>query len=130
MSLTISNPTPKNIITHSLNNIEESLSILRQRFQKEPLLIGKFSNDVTLGNYHFDFYVKELKFAIQLDAYSYAYSNIHNTEKIKIVSIPSKNIIVLKISDYQVLVDCDEIIRFIKNYVKNYSSNKCETLYS
>jgi|GEM_PF-3107847 len=106
------------IVKHSLNNVNESLIELKRRIKLEGKLKDKFVTNFKLGNYHFDLYAPALKIAIQIDAYSYAYSDIYNLEKVKYLSIPHKNITVLKISDYQILVDCDEIIRFLNNYIK------------
>lgn len=130
MNIATQNITHKNTVKHSLNNIEESLTLLKSRLNTESSLLSYFTGECKLGNYHFDFYSAELKFAIQIDAYSYSYSDIYNVEKIKVMSIPHKNITVLKVSDYQVLVDCDEIIRFIKNHIKSISLKKGPQIYA
>jgi len=108
----------ENVIKHSLNNVSESLSELNQRISFESSLKGKFEINYKIDNYHFDFYAPSLKLGIQVDAFSFSYSDIFNTEKVKLLSISHKNIRVLKISDYQILADCDEVIRFLKNYIK------------
>lgn len=115
----IMNLTPQsktNHIVYSLNNIDESFSLLDEKFGLEISFKDRFKTNYTLDNYHFDFYFKELKLGIQIDALSYSYSNIYNKDASKLVSIPHKKIKVLKVSDYQILVDSDEIIRFIKNF--------------
>ncbi len=106
----------ENLIKHSLNNIDESVSVLKKKLFFEKKFVNKFKTNYSLGNYHFDFYFEELRLGIQIDALSYSYSNIYNNDSTKLMSIPHKNMMALKVSDYQVLVDSDEIIRFLKNY--------------
>jgi len=118
MNTSVRNQAPKEIIMHTLNNVCESLIELKQRLYSESSLKNKFENNYRIGNYHFDFYAPSLKLGIQVDAYSYSYSDIYNVEKVKLLSIPHKDITVLKVSDYQILVDCDEIIRHINNIIK------------
>lgn len=118
MNNTTSLAVNENIITHSLNNLELSRQKLEQRIINEFGSFCEFVINHKLGNYTFDFYFSDFKLALQIDAYSYAYSNIFNVEKLKFFTIPHQQIRVLKISDYQILVDSDEIIRFLRTILE------------
>ncbi len=123
MNISLYNPSSETTIKHSLNNVSDSLIQLHQRLQKEVAFKSLFKINHKAGNYHFDFYAPSLRLAIQVDAHSYSYSDIYNSDQIKVMSISHKDITVIKISDYQILMDCDEIVRFIKNYSKTEASH-------
>jgi len=116
MAIKILEPNTEHVIRHSLNNVHNSMSTLKNKILLEDSLKHNCKMGYSDGLYHFDFYFEKLRLGIQIDALSYAYSDMYNGDQPKVMSVGHKNIKVLKISDYQVLVDSDEIIRFIKNY--------------
>lgn len=124
MNVVSQNKPNTNNVIYSLNNIEESFTLLNEKFSSENSFKDRFQTNYSLDNYCFDFYFNELKLGVQIDALSYSYSNIYNKDDSKLLSIPHKKIQVLKVSDYQILVDSDEIVRFIKNFkLKTISTN-------
>lgn len=123
MNIVSQNKPNTNNIIYSLNNIEESFTLLDEKFSLENSFKDSFQTNYSLGNYCFDFYFDELKLGVQIDALSYSYSNIYNKDASKLLSIPHKKIQVLKVSDYQILVDSDEIVRFIKNFKSKANFN-------
>lgn len=111
-------PRTENTIKYTLNNLDASFKKLKERLVQPDLKEFEFNLNINLGNYRFDFYSSKLNFAIQID--TYMYDDTFNADEIKLVNIAHKGIKVLKVSDYQVFIDLDEIIRFLKNtLIKN-----------
>ncbi len=101
-------------VKHSLNNVSEALLVLENRILKSELAIFDFVLNTTKKNYHFDFFSEKLQLGIQIDGYSYCYEETENHDDMKLVTISYLGVKVLKVSDYQVLIDVDEVIRFLK----------------
>ena len=102
------------VVKHSLNNIEEAKNTLWQRLSLSGLSICNFQQNVKKGAYHFDFYSAELNFGIQLDAYSYCFDDTYNSDQIKTFTAGCKSIKVVKLTDYQVMIDMDQVMRYLK----------------
>ncbi len=102
-------------VKHSLNTISEALIKLENRILKSELAFFDFKMNCAEKKYHFDFYSEKLRLGIQIEGYSYCYNETENHDEMKLVNISYLDIKVLKVSDYQVLIDADEVIRYLKN---------------
>ncbi|AXT61070.1 DUF559 domain-containing protein [Aquimarina sp. AD10] len=103
------------IIKHSLNNTIKTVDTLGAKLREKGFC---FLRNQTVGRYHFNFYCPELKIAIEIDGYAHEFHNIHNQDAPKKLYISSLGITVLRFTDYQVLVDMDEIFRTLKNQIQ------------
>jgi len=109
------------VVKHSLNNMSEAKNILRKGLMKKGLSEYNFVENVKNGTYHFDFFCHKLNLGIQLDGYSYCFDEIYNSDQIKTFNIAYKGIKVVKITDYQVIIDMDEVLRYLKIEISNKS---------
>ncbi len=103
------------IIRHSLNNTIKTIEVLQSKLREKGY---HFLKDQKINRYHFNFYSPELKIAIEIDGYAHEFQEIHNQDAIKKLYISSLGITVLRFTDYQILVDIDEIFRAIKNQIQ------------
>ena len=114
----------ENVVKHSLNNMTEAKNKLWQRLSESELSVYNFQQNVKSGAYHFDFYSSELNLGIQLDAYSYCFEETYNSDQIKTFRVGYKSIKVVKLTDYQVMIDMDQVMRYLKFELSNKSLNK------
>lgn len=108
-------PLSEKIIRHSLDN---SIPVINQLHQKLSTKGYHFLRNKKIGNYNFDFYCPKLKIAIEIDAYTHEFSDVYNKDGAKKLHIQSLGILVLRFTDYQILVDTDEIFRALNNQIK------------
>ncbi|WP_344928752.1 endonuclease domain-containing protein [Aquimarina addita] len=120
MNINLHQPETETIIKHSLNNSLSSTEKLHKELIKKGF---SFLRNYKIDNYSFDFYCPELKIALEIDGYAHEYSDIHNQDAPKKLHIHSLAIIVLRFTDYQILVDIEEIIRALKFQVQLLSRN-------
>ncbi|MFD2564173.1 endonuclease domain-containing protein [Aquimarina rubra] len=108
-------PESEKIIRYSLNN---SIPATEELYRK---LIDKgffFKRDHKINNYTFDFYSPLLKIAIEIDGYAHEFTDVYSQDAPKKLHIHSLGITVLRFTDYQILVDIEEIIRALKHQIK------------
>lgn len=107
--------TPKSYkTTQMLYQSLTGFSALRKLVNREDLMCMDFKKKVSKDNYLFDYYSANYKIALQVDAHTGVEEDVYNMEGIKMFKIPSLGITVLKISDYQLLTDLDEIARRLR----------------
>ncbi|OED39585.1 hypothetical protein AB832_03940 [Flavobacteriaceae bacterium (ex Bugula neritina AB1)] len=117
-------PKSEKIIRYSLNN---SISITEE-LQKKLIEKGyQFIRNYEIGNYSFDFYCPQLKIAIEIDGYAHEFSDVYNNDGPKKLYVQSLGIVVLKFTDYQILVDIEDVFRRVKHQAK-LSKNKTFTI--
>ncbi|MFC5047180.1 endonuclease domain-containing protein [Aquimarina hainanensis] len=104
--------TTEKIIRHSLDNAMSTLEKLHKELTKKGY---NFLRNYTIENYKFDFYCPVSKVAIEIDSYTHESYDIYNQDATKKLCIPSLGITVLRYTDYQILIDMDEILRNLKN---------------
>jgi len=102
-------------IKHSLNNMSEAKIKLSERLQSAELKIYNFKTNINDGVYHFDFYSDVLNLGIQLDGYSFCFDETFNSDSIKTFTVGCKSMRVIKITDYQIIIDMDQVVRYLKN---------------
>ncbi|WP_459210749.1 endonuclease domain-containing protein [Aquimarina rhabdastrellae] len=117
-SIILRQPVAEKVIRHSLNNSFMAIDKLAQQLTSRGY---HFHRDQNIGNYTFDFYCPKYKLAIEVDTYAHEYDDIYNKDDFKFLKIHSLNITVLRVTDYQILIDTDEIFRHIKRYTDNYT---------
>ncbi len=103
------------IIRHSLNNTIKTIDILHSKLKEKGY---HFLKNQTIDCYHFNFYCPKLKIAIEIDGFAHEFDEIYNLDAPKKLYIPSLEVTVLRFTDYQILVDLDEIFRAIKNQIQ------------
>ncbi len=108
------------IIRHSLNNTINAIDKLNDELNEKGY---RFLKDQTIGLYNFNFYCPNLRIAIEIDGYAHEFLDIHNQDAPKKLHISSLGITVLRFTDYQVLVDMDEIFRTLKNQIQSSKTN-------
>ncbi len=106
---------PEKIIRHSLNNTIKAIDILHMKLKEKGY---HFTKNRQIGNYHFNFYCPKLKIALEIDGYAHEFQEIHNQDAPKKLFISSLGVTVLRFTDYQILVDIDEIFRAINNLIQ------------
>ncbi len=111
---------PEKVIRHSLNNTLNATQILQQELTKRG---HHFLVAQKIGRYNFDFYCPKLNIAIEIDGYANGFLDVHNQDASKKLYIASLGITVLRFTDYQVLVDLDEIFRTLKNQIQSSTTN-------
>ncbi|MBL0683559.1 endonuclease domain-containing protein [Aquimarina mytili] len=107
---------PEEVIRHSLNNTTKTIDILELELQKKGYY---FIKNQKIGRYNFDFYCSELRIAIEIDGYAHEFSEIHNQDAPKKLFISSLDITVLRFTDYQILIDMDEVFRILKGQIES-----------
>ncbi len=112
-------PSPEKVIRHSLNSSYMSTEKLFHQLKAKGY---DFIRDQKIGNYTFDFYCPTYKLAIEVDSYAHEYDDVYNKDDFKVLKINSLNITVLRITDYQILIDSDEIFRYLRRYTNSYSA--------
>ena len=112
------------VVKHSLNNMTEAKNSLWQRLSQSELSAFNFQKNIKSGAYHFDFYSFELNLGIQLDAYSYCFEETYNSDQIKTFNVDYKSIKVVKLTDYQVMIDMDQVMRYLKFELSNKPLSK------
>lgn len=117
MKVSYAIPTAKTIIQHSLTNSQCATQTLEQLLADRNLSNYTFSSKVRMGYYNFDFYSEDLRLAIEIDSYINAHTGVPNGDSTKKLFVASLGIHVLRFTDYQILTDCDEIIRLIKQHI-------------
>lgn len=110
---------PEEIIKHSLNNTSNAISVLKDELYTKGY---HFLTNQNIGRYHFDFFCPDLKIAIEVDGYAHEFVDIHNQDAPKKLYIASLGITVLRLTDYQILVDIDEIFRTLKHQIQSSTS--------
>jgi len=114
MSISLYKNSSESVIKHSLNNMGEAKKKLWKRLLQRELSEYNFIQNVTNDIYHFDFFSQKLNLGIQLDSYSYCFDETYNSDKIKTLNIAYKDIKVIKLTDYQIIIDTDQVIRHLK----------------
>ena len=109
-----------NKINYSLGNTSEAKQLLFNKLlDLNDIYASNFKKDVRIGVYRFDFFCDEFNLAVNIDAISDNFDEFYNNDQIKSFSINQNSIRVLKVTDYQVLLDIDQITRCLKNkYLK------------
>ena len=109
-----------NKVNYSLGNTFEAKELLFKRLSSvnESCAVC-FKKDVRIGVYRFDFFCEELNLAINIDAISDNFDEFYNNDQIKTFRISHKSIRVMKVTDYQVLLDLDQVVRYLKNNYLN-----------
>lgn len=113
-------PKSETIVRHSLNNSLSATEKLHQELTKKGF---NFIRDYTIHNYSFDFYCPKLKIALEIDGYAHEFSDVFSQDAPKKLHIHSLGITVFKFTDYQILVDIEEIIRALKHQAQLLSQN-------
>ncbi|WP_378182135.1 DUF559 domain-containing protein [Aquimarina sp. SS2-1] len=108
-------PESEKIIRYSLNNAIPATDELHKTLSEKGL---HFARNYKLYNYTFDFYSPLLKIAIEIDGYAHEFSDVYSKDAPKKLYIHSLGITVLRFTDYQILVDIEEIIRTLKHQIK------------
>ncbi len=108
-------PESEKVIRYSLNNSIPATEELYKRFIEKGFF---FDRNYKINNYTFDFYAPLLKIAIEIDGYAHEFSDVLSQDEPKTLYIQSLGITVLKFTDYQILVDIEEIIRAVKHQIK------------
>ncbi len=111
---------PEEVIRHSLNNTQKSIDLLAHQLKEKGY---HFISNKKIGHYHFNFYCPKLKIAIDIDGYAHEFLDILNHDAPKKLFISSLGITVFRFTDYQILVDMDEILRVLKNQIKSATAN-------
>jgi len=112
---------PEEVIRHSLNSTQKSIDQLGNQLQEKGY---QFISNKTIGHYHFNFYCPKLKIAIEIDGYAHEFLDVLNQDAPKKLFISSLGITVFRFTDYQILVDMDEILRVLKNQIKSATSSR------
>ncbi len=115
---------PEKVIRHSLNNTIKTVDKLDKKLSEKGYL---FLRNQKIGHYNFNFYAPEYKIAIEIDGYAHEFSDIYNQDAPKKLFISSLGITVFRFTDYQILVDIDEIFRTLKNQIQT-SANDCHVV--
>jgi len=103
---------PEKVIRHSLNNTIKTINILDSKLKEKGY---NFLKNQQFGHYSFNFYCPKLKIALEIDGYAHEFQDILNRDAPKKLFVSSLGVTVLRFTDYQVLVDIEEIFRAIKN---------------
>ncbi|MBW1294410.1 DUF559 domain-containing protein [Aquimarina litoralis] len=112
-------PESEKTIRYSLNN---SIAVREELFKRLTEKEFFFLKDYKINNYTFDFYCPTFKIAIEIDGYAHEFSDVYNLDAPKKLHIHSLGITVLRFTDYQILVDIEEIFRAIKYQIKLFNS--------
>ncbi len=115
MAILLHKQPSESLVKHSLNNLSEANDKLWHRLQCRDLQSFNFEKNVSNGIYKFDYYSSVLNLGIQLDAYSFCFDETFNSDSLKAFTVSSKSIKVIKLTDYQIIIDMDQIVRFLKN---------------
>ncbi|WP_298317982.1 endonuclease domain-containing protein [uncultured Aquimarina sp.] len=108
-------PESEKTIRYSLNNSIPATEELYKRLIEKGFL---FKRNHKIHNYTFDFYCPSLKIAIEIDGYAHEFSEVYSQDTPKKLHIHSLGITVLRFTDYQILVDIEEIFRALKHQIK------------
>jgi len=106
---------------HYLNNSMMIINQLENTFKEKGF---QFLRNYAIENYTFDFYFPDSKIGIEIDSYAHELSDIYNLDAPKKLSIPSLGVTVLRITDYQILTDVEDIIRTIKYHIQTTKRNR------
>ncbi|WP_010179738.1 hypothetical protein [Aquimarina agarilytica] len=108
-------PNPVELkVKHSLNNVSEALVKLENRIGKSELAIYDFKkNNIHLKS-QFDLFSEELQLGIRVKAYSCFFEETENQAQIELNNSSCLGVRELVVSDYQVIIDADEVIRYLK----------------
>ncbi len=104
--------------THMLYTSLTGLNALKELVEREDIKLMCFEKNVVIGNYKFNYFSKKYGVGLQVDALTSYEEDIYNMEGVKGFKIPSLSISVLKISDYQLLTDLDEVARRLRAFKK------------
>ncbi len=116
-SILIHQPVSETIIRHTLDN---SLGAIEHLYKQLNDKGYAFLRNQNVDNYTFDFYCPTAKIAIEVDGYAHEFSDVYSKDVSKKLFISSLGITVLRFTDYQILVDMDEIFRTLKNqFIQN-----------
>ncbi|SEL16133.1 Very-short-patch-repair endonuclease [Aquimarina amphilecti] len=113
-------PESEKIIKYSLNNSIPATEELYERLTNKGFY---FLRNHKVNNYTFDFYCPALKIAIEIDGYAHEFSEVYSQDAPKKLHINSLGITVLRFTDYQILVDIEEIFRALKHEIKISNQN-------
>ena len=113
-------PESEKIIKYSLNNSIPATEELYEGLTKKGFY---FLRNHKVDNYTFDFYCPVLKIAIEIDGYAHEFSEVYSQDAPKKLHIHSLGITVLRFTDYQILVDIEEIFRALKHEIKTSYQN-------
>ncbi|MHA7056126.1 endonuclease domain-containing protein [Aquimarina sp. M1] len=114
-------PESENIIRYSLNNSIPATEKLYTTLKDKGYF---FNRNHCINNYTFDFYSPQLKIAIEVDGYAHEFTDVYSQDEPKKLHIDSLGITVLRFTDYQILVDIEEVIRTLKYLVKSAKNRK------
>lgn len=108
-------PESEKIIKYSLNNSIPATEELSQGLTEKGFY---FHRNYKISNYTFDFYCPTSKIAIEIDGYAHEFPEVYSQDAPKKLHIHSLGITVLRFTDYQILVDIEEIFRALKHQIK------------
>ncbi|WP_298541607.1 DUF559 domain-containing protein [uncultured Aquimarina sp.] len=108
-------PESEKTIRYSLNNSIPATEELYKRLREKGFF---FKRNYKINNYTFDFYCPSLKIALEIDGYAHEFSEVYSQDTPKKLHIHSLGITVLRFTDYQILVDIEEIFRALKHQIK------------
>ncbi len=108
------------VIRHTLNNTIHTINTFDEELRRKGYC---FLRNQKIDRYQFNFYCPKLKIAIEIDGYAHEFTDIHNLDAPKKLHISSLGITVLRFTDYQVLVDPEEIFRTLKNQIQSSTTN-------
>ncbi len=111
-TISIHQKVPETVIRHSLDNTIRAIDLLEIKLKEKGY---QFLRNQNIGHYHFDFYAPQLRVAIEIDGYAHEFSDIYNQDAPKTLFISSLGINVLRFTDYQVLIDIDDVFRRLKH---------------
>lgn len=111
----IHQPESEKTIRYSLNNSIQATEKLYQKVIEKGFY---FIQNHTILNYTFDLYCPSLKIAIEIDGYAHEFEDVYSQDAPKKLHIHSLGITVLRFTDYQILVDIEEVLRAIKHQIK------------
>lgn len=119
--ITLHQPESEKIVRYSLNNSIQANDTLHAGLTKKGFY---FLRNYKIHNYSFDFYCPELKIAIEIDGYAHEFTEIYNQDAPKKLHIHSLGITVLRFTDYQILVDIEEIFRALRHQAQLSSKER------
>jgi len=113
------NPSLRPIARQLRNNPTRYEKILWSKLRKKQILNVLFYRQVSIGNYILDFYAKTIKLAIEVDGDYHLNTEIQSKDSNRDNYLASLGILVLRVSNEEVLNEMNKIITRIKEIILN-----------
>ncbi|MCB0462536.1 MAG: endonuclease domain-containing protein [Flavobacteriaceae bacterium] len=117
------NPKLKELARQLRNNSTKAEIKLWTFLRRNQMYGYDFHRQKPIDQYIVDFFCNKLQLAIECDGYSHEILEVYEKDLKKTIRLKDLGIHVLRFSDYQIMNDIENVLRFIEDYILKFEEN-------